>query len=80
MIQKSATVRGFFLPNSTKNAGEHLKRLLSLFQQGTLKVPIDQTNFTGLESVPDAVDYLYSGKNIGKVVVHLNPNTRKSSL
>jgi NADPH-dependent curcumin reductase CurA len=41
---------------------------------------MDQTNFTGLESVADAVEYLYTGKNVGKVVVHLNPNTRKSAL
>eukprot|EP01122_Echinamoeba_exundans_P007241 TRINITY_DN2179_c0_g1_i1.p1 TRINITY_DN2179_c0_g1~~TRINITY_DN2179_c0_g1_i1.p1 ORF type:complete len:353 (-),score=72.17 TRINITY_DN2179_c0_g1_i1:33-1091(-) len=80
LIQKSATVRGFFLPNSTKNAGEHLKKILTLFQSGKLKVPMDQTNFTGLESVADAVEYLYTGKNVGKVVVHLNPNTRKSAL
>lgn len=80
MIQKSATVRGFFLPNSTKNAGDHLKSLLASFQAGKLKVPVDQTKFTGLEAVSDAVDYLYAGKNVGKVVVHLNPNSRKSNL
>ena len=44
-------------------------RLLNLFYTGKIKVAVDSTPFNGLESIPDAVEYLLSGRNCGKVVV-----------
>jgi NADPH-dependent curcumin reductase CurA len=39
---------------------------------------MDSQSFIGLESVADAVEWLHSGKNIGKVIVELT--TKKSKL
>lgn len=44
-------------------------RLLNLFYTDKLKVAVDPTQFQGIESIPDAVEYLLSGQNCGKVVV-----------
>ncbi|KAL9327451.1 hypothetical protein ACSQ67_008096 [Phaseolus vulgaris] len=38
------------------------------------KVAIDPKRFIGLHSVADAVEYLHSGKSVGKVVVSVDPN------
>lgn len=32
--------------------------------------------FVGLESVADAIDYMYEGKNMGKLVVQLHPRAK----
>lgn len=44
-------------------------RLLNLFYTDKLKVAVDSTQFQGIESIPDDVEYLLSGHNCGKVVV-----------
>jgi len=40
-------------------------------EKGKLKAVIDTAKFTGLEQVPDAVEHMYAGKNIGKVTVRI---------
>jgi len=49
---------------------QHTEKLNTLVSSGKLKVEID-IKFGGLEQVADAVEYLYSGKNKGKVVVDM---------
>merc|ERR550534_899859 len=48
----------------------NFSNLARLYADGKLTSQVDLT-FRGLESIPDAVDYLHSGKNLGKVVVAL---------
>ncbi len=62
---------GFFLLRYAQHFRAHLSRLLDLVDSGLLKVSIDPIRFVGIEAVPDAVDRLYSGKSVGKVVVQL---------
>jgi threonine dehydrogenase-like Zn-dependent dehydrogenase len=51
----------------------HLQRLIDLVAAGRLQVALDSSRrFVGLESVPEAVDWLQSGKSSGKVVVQLS--------
>jgi len=71
LIPKSAAVLGFFLPHYVAHFRTHLPRLFQLYQRGQLQVAIDPTPFEGLEAVPDAVEYLHAGRNVGKVVVRL---------
>jgi hypothetical protein len=72
LLLKSASVRGMFLPNHYREySGEHLRLLMDLYQSGKLKIMIDPAEFRGLEAIPDAVEYLHSGRSIGKVVVRL---------
>lgn len=73
LLWNSQTIVGFFLLHYTKNWREHFARLYHLYSSGMLKVAIDPTEFVGLSSVPDAVEYLQSGKSFGKVVVRIAP-------
>ena len=67
----SASVRAFINPHFDEHHPYAAERLLGLYERGELTVFVDPTPFLGLESVPDAVVYLLSGKNLGKVVVKL---------
>ena len=55
------------------NAVVHCKKkVFQLFYEGKLKAWIDDSHkFVGLDSVADAVDYMLTGKNIGKVVAQI---------
>lgn len=56
---------------SDSPVGRPLDRLFSLWLAGDVKALVDQTEFAGLESAPDAVEYMMSGKSVGKVVLDL---------
>ncbi|KAJ7553369.1 hypothetical protein O6H91_06G095600 [Diphasiastrum complanatum] len=72
LLRNSQSMVGFFLPHYAHLYQEHLEKLYGLYRQRKLKIIIDPTSFTGLESVPDAVEYLHSGRSIGKVVVRIS--------
>lgn len=69
LFWKAASVRGFLMPLYQDYATEARERLLNLFYDKKLKVVVDPTQFKGLESIPNAVEYMLSGQNCGKVVV-----------
>ncbi len=69
LIPKSASVRGFWLNHYLREAPQYLVKLIDLLESGKLVSEVDAMAFHGLESVADAVDYLYTGKNHGKVLV-----------
>lgn len=69
LFWKSASVRGFLMPHFAEYAEKGRDRLLDLFYADKLKVMVDPTVFRGMESIADAVEYLLSGQNCGKVVV-----------
>jgi len=69
LLPKSASIRGFFLPHYAESFAEHMTRLMKLVQSGALRVSIDETVFEGIDSIPDAVEYLHTGESRGKVVV-----------
>lgn len=85
LLSKSTSVRGFFLKDYQSDMPSHFSKLVSLYSTGKLMSAVDlgQTHskgpFKGLESVFDAVDYLYTGKSSGKVVVDLDPDESPSS-
>ncbi|XP_050260145.1 uncharacterized protein LOC126705295 [Quercus robur] len=74
ILAKSQTVAGFFLVQYSHLWQEHLDRLFNLFSMGKLKVAVDPKRFLGLHAVADAVEYLHSGKSVGKVVVCIDPS------
>lgn len=73
LIPKSASIRGVFLPHFREHFSAHTKKLMRLQQSGTLEVFVDDSDFEGIESIFDAVEYLHKGKNRGKLVVQF-PN------
>ncbi|XP_077213212.1 ARP protein (REF) [Tasmannia lanceolata] len=73
ILGKSQTVAGFFLVQYANLWQQHLDRLYDLFSSGKLKVSVDPKQFLGIGSVVEAVEYLHSGKSVGKVVVCIDP-------
>ncbi|KAL9417892.1 hypothetical protein AB3S75_040815 [Citrus x aurantiifolia] len=73
ILAKSQTVAGFFLVQHSHLWQQHLNKLFQLFSAGKLKVSLDPRRFVGLDAVADAVEYLHSGKSVGKVVVCIDP-------
>ncbi|KAM9307500.1 prostaglandin reductase 3 [Gastrophryne carolinensis] len=79
LLNKSASVHGFLLFHYMSEYKEAMVALVKLHQSGKLVCEVDngelspEGKFIGLESVFRAVDYLYTGKNIGKIVVELPP-------
>jgi len=69
LMHKSASVRGFWLMHYLRDAAEHMGKLLGLLNEGKLQLSVDATHFQGVEGGLDALEYMYAGKNIGKVVV-----------
>ncbi|MBD0266224.1 MAG: zinc-binding dehydrogenase, partial [Tolypothrix sp. Co-bin9] len=69
LFWKAASVRGFLMPHYKEYTAEARDRLLNLFYTDKLKVAVDPTQFQGIESISNAVEYLLSGQNCGKVVV-----------
>jgi len=69
LIGKSASIRGFWLMHFFKEIPEHMGKLLSLVQAGKLTLNADEMTFKGAVGALDALDYMYAGQNIGKVVV-----------
>lgn len=79
LLQRSASIRGFFLPHFVGDYREALGSMMQMLAAGKLVCEVDRGDlsqegrFVGLESVFRAVDYMYAGKNLGKVVVELLP-------
>ncbi|WOK93988.1 zinc-binding alcohol dehydrogenase domain-containing protein 2 isoform X2 [Canna indica] len=73
LLAKSQAVAGFFLVQYAHLWQEHMDRLFDLYSAGKLKVTVDPKRFVGLSSVADAVEYLHSGKSLGKIVVCVDP-------
>lgn len=69
LFWKAASVRAFLMPHYAEHSVTARDRLLNLFYTHQLRVAINPTPFHGIEAIPIAVNYLLSGKNVGKVVV-----------
>jgi NADPH-dependent curcumin reductase CurA len=81
LLAKSASIRGFFVPHFASHFAPHMMQLAAAVQAGTIRSVVDRTRtFVGLESVADAVDHLYSRRNIGKVVVAMPAAGRSARL
>lgn len=69
LLGKSASLRSMFLMHFIRQVPEHMAKLLELYNAGQLQAAVDPTEFLGVDGVVNAVEYLHSGKNSGKVVV-----------
>ncbi|KAG5484033.1 hypothetical protein LSCM1_05886 [Leishmania martiniquensis] len=71
LLAKSASLSTFFLPHFSKYEQQHFDRLCALHDQGVVHSCISPRTFKGLESVYDAVEWMFQRKNCGKVMVEL---------
>jgi len=69
LLWKSASLRGFLLPHYLEHLEEAIGESFRLYSEGKLRPVTDPTTFKGVEQVADAVEYLYTGQNVGKIVV-----------
>jgi NADPH-dependent curcumin reductase CurA len=73
LLFKLVSLLGFGAINHREHFHRHVDLLLKLIREGKregkLKAGVDPVKFEGLEQIPDAVDYLFARKNIGKIVV-----------
>ncbi len=69
LMTKSASIRGFWLMHFMREFGVYLPRLMEAMQSGALKVHTDERVFNGFEGAIEAIEYMYTGQNTGKVVV-----------
>ena len=76
LLKKSATVTGFFLLHFSSSMPAHTKNLFKLYDSKQILAGIDATKWTGLQQVPQAIQSMYDGKNIGKIIVSI-PNASK---
>ncbi|CAH1796743.1 unnamed protein product [Owenia fusiformis] len=83
LLPKSASVRGFFLFGYVSDFPEYLNKLVDMYKAGTLKLNVDNGQrfesgpFKGVGSIPNAIEYLYSGKSMGKIVVDVDQQASK---
>ena len=68
---KAASVRGFMNYRFAQHAEAARQKLFRQVANGHLNPLVDSTVFTGLEQVPDAVEHLLAGRNLGKVLIDL---------
>ena len=71
MYWKGTSVRCFMNHLYKEKHHDSRQYLFNLFQKGSLKIKVDETKFSGIESIAAASKYLLAGKSCGKVVVEL---------
>ena len=69
LLWKSAQIRAFLFKDWPDQIAGHLERLIEQVANGSIKPLLDPTVFEGIDSAAEALDYLHSGRNTGKVVV-----------
>ncbi|XP_005109603.2 prostaglandin reductase-3 [Aplysia californica] len=84
LLTKSASMKGFLLFHYPADFAGHVAKLAQLYMEGKLKVSVDKGEraatgpFVGLEKVADAVEYMYTRANVGKIVVEVSPELKSS--
>lgn len=80
LLARSASIRGFFLNHFAAHRKRHIAALVKLMSEGKLRSFVDEKRFEGFAGIADAIDYMYRGENIGKVVVELEHSRQHARL
>lgn len=65
-------IYGNIWPDDEQKVDEAKHRLFERFDAGLIRAIVDDRRFIGLESTADAVDYMLTGKAVGKVIVDVS--------
>lgn len=71
MYWKGTSVRCFMNHLYKDKHDASRQHLFKLYQDGKLKIKVDENNFEGIASIQEASQYLLAGKSCGKVIVSL---------
>ena len=69
ILMKRLTITGFFSPDFMDQGPRLTKKLSLMLKNESIKIPFDQTD--GLENMLTAYSKLFTGENIGKVLLQL---------
>ena len=72
VLVQRARVEGFVVTDYTKRFPEAVRALAAWYAEGRVKYRIDAVD--GLERAPEAINRLFDGGNIGKLVVRVSPD------
>lgn len=75
VLSKRARVQGFLVSDFSSRFGEATVQIVQWIQQGKLKYRIDMIE--GLQQAPDALNRLFDGGNMGKLVVKVSDEPTK---
>uniref|UniRef100_V5HD33 Quinone oxidoreductase n=2 Tax=Ixodes ricinus TaxID=34613 RepID=V5HD33_IXORI len=81
LLLRSASVSGFFLPQYSHLFPEYVAKLQKMLQDGTIVPKLDfglnadGGELRGLDGCVRGVEYLLSGKSLGKVVVKFDESS-----
>jgi NADPH-dependent curcumin reductase CurA len=59
LLSQSSSISGFLLPQYPNEMKHYLPELVSLIATNQIYVQVDMQQFSGLDSVADAVEYLH---------------------
>ncbi|XP_076072847.1 prostaglandin reductase-3-like isoform X1 [Mytilus galloprovincialis] len=77
VLTKSLSILGFFLPHYPVEMFTFPGKIAEMYNNGQIKSLVDTGKklpngpFVGIDKVADAVEYLYTGKSLGKIVVEI---------
>jgi hypothetical protein len=71
LLGKRARLQGFIVTDYSARFGEAALQIVSWLQQGRLKYKVDMVD--GLRQAPAALNRLFDGANMGKLVVRVSP-------
>jgi NADPH-dependent curcumin reductase CurA len=71
LIMTRSRIEGFLVTDYLPRAGEAIPELLRWLQEGRLKFRVDVVD--GLEHAPRAINRLFDGTNMGKMIVKVSP-------
>jgi len=71
IIAKSLTVQGLFCAEFSDRFPKAYKKLLHWYHEGKIKTK--ETTLEGFQHIPEAFSSLFSGKTLGKTLVHVEP-------
>lgn len=69
LLWQSRMVHGFILGHFAETIPAHLQRIMTDYGAGKISAQVDPTVFKGVDSIVDAVEYMYSGRNNGKIII-----------
>ena len=69
LLHRSASLHGFWLVHYLQQAPAHIQKLQRLVEEDKPKLIVDEGQFTGFTGAIEALERMYTGKNIGKLVV-----------
>uniref|UniRef100_K3WW91 Enoyl reductase (ER) domain-containing protein n=1 Tax=Globisporangium ultimum (strain ATCC 200006 / CBS 805.95 / DAOM BR144) TaxID=431595 RepID=K3WW91_GLOUD len=71
LLFRPVSLQSFMSGHFREHYLRHMDTLIDLVNTNKLVAGVDPAKFKGLEQIPDAINYMYAHKNVGKIVIQL---------